>query len=280
VTAPKPSLLRRIGSRVRSELGLPLPWISHALLGRDFVVRAGTLHHKVDYDDAWLYACAKHSEVMFDVGANVGQSTLLALRSPRIKQVVMIEANWEALSVAADNLIRNNLSAKARFIGAFAAEASNASIDFWTVGTGAAGSMFQGHAVTASKAGSVTTVPTITLDDVCDGLQITPDLVKMDIEGAEAKALAGSTRLARKHAARFLVEMHSPPELPMARNAQLILDWSERVGYSAWYLSGGVLLASPDLIAHRGRCHLLLQPSDWPYPEWLVGIKQSAELVP
>ena len=280
MTAPKPTLLRRLETRVRYELGLPFPWVSQVLLGRELVFRAGTLRDDVDYDDAWLYACAKHSEIMFDVGANVGQSALMAFMSPRIKQVVMIEANWEALSVAAENLIRNNLSSKARFVGAFAAETSNASIDFWTVGTGAAGSMFQGHAVTASKHGSVTSVPTITLDDVCNGFQVVPDLVKIDVEGAEGKVLAGSVELAKKHRSRFFVEMHSPPELPMVRNAEIVLDWARSVDYSAWYLSGGVKIDTPTPIAHRGRCHLLLQPSSWRFPQWLVGIKQSAEIVP
>lgn len=280
MTAPKPSFFRRIETRVRYELGLPFPWVQHSFLGRDLVLRSGTLREEVDYDDAWLYACAKHAEVMFDVGANVGQSALMALHSAKLKQVVLIEANWEALSVAAENLIRNGMSAKARFVGAFAAESSDASVDFWTVGTGAAGSMFQGHAVTASRQGSVQSVPTVSLDDLCDQFAVVPDLIKIDVEGAEAKVLNGSKVLAGKRRSRFMVEMHSPPELPMETNAALVLAWAKELDYAVWYLSAGGRIDSPQPIKHRGRCHLLLQPAEWPYPDWLVGISQSAAIAP
>lgn len=278
MTAQKVSLIRRLERRVRSELGVPYPWVTKSFLGKDLIVREGTLIETPDYDDAWLYACLKNSKTMFDVGANVGQWSLVALSCAQVKQVVLVEANWKALAVAADNLIRNNLSAKARFVGAFAAEKSDASINFWTVGTGAASSMFQGHAVTAAKAGSMTTVPTVSLDDLCSGFELCPDLIKIDVEGAEAKVLTGATKLASRNQSRFFIEMHSPPELPMTENAALVLAWAKSHDYAAWYLSEGVRIETPDPIAHRGRCHLLVQPSSWPYPEWLRGIKQSANI--
>lgn len=278
MTSPKRNLLQRFEARVRYQLGLPFPWEKQSLLGHELVLRAGTLRSDQDYDDAWLYACLRHSECAFDVGANVGQSALMAMLCPNVKHVTLVEANCEALSVAAENLIRNGMSPRARFVCAFAAETSTDTMQFWTVGTGAAGSMFQGHAVTAAKRGSVQSVPTVTLDSLTDANAISPDFIKIDVEGAESKVLNGAKQLAKARRARFLVEMHSPPELPMERNAQLVLDWSQDVGYAAWYLSGETRLETPDAIKHRGRCHLLLQPDDWPYPTWLSGIKQSAAL--
>lgn len=275
---PKPKLLREIEVRVRSRLGLPSPWIVRSLLGQDLVVRWGTIRPETDYDDAWMYACLQHAEVMFDVGANVGGSALVGLLCPNIKQVVLIEANAEALSVAAENLIRNQLSARARFVSAFADEASDRTVDFWTIGTGAAGSMFEGAAVTAARQGTARRVPTTSLDELADRFALAPDFVKVDVEGAESNVLAGARAIARAAKTRFLVEMHSPPELPMAANAEKVLAWTKDVGYSAWYLSEGTKLDSPQPIAHRGRCHLLLQPASWMYPEWLRGIKQSTPL--
>lgn len=233
----------------------------------------------VDYDDAWIFECAKHAKIVFDVGANVGQSALLVLMCPNIEEVVLVEANQEALATAADNLIRNQLSARARFVGAFASDASNATVDLWTVGTGAAGSMYRGHAVSAASAGTVQQVRTTTLDEIAARYRLMPDLVKIDVEGAEAAVLEGSKRLVEHHKTRILVEVHSLPELSMARNASLLLDWAARVGYSVWYLAHGVKLESPELVQHRGRCHVLLQPRDWAYPDWLVGIAQSAKPV-
>ena len=278
VSLPKPALLRRIESSVRSRLGLPFPWVQSRLLGRQLTLREGTIRDDIDYDDAWFHACARHAEVVFDVGANVGQSALIAMLNPAVRQVVLVEANWAALSVAAENLIRNDLAERARFVCAFADEAANRTVQFWTVGTGAAGSMFEGHAATAASAGSSRQVPTTTLDDIGTLYGVVPDLVKIDVEGAEAKVLAGHKIGAVKNRTRYLVEMHSMRELTMADNATRVLDWCASVGHSAWYLSEGTKLTSPSTIAHRGRCHLLLQPAAWPYPEWLAKIPQSAPL--
>jgi FkbM family methyltransferase len=252
--------------------------VTRTLIGRQLTVRDGTFTETPDYDDAWLYACAQHSKIAFDVGANVGQSAMLMMLSQGVKRVVLVDANSDALAVAADNLIRNQFSISCQFVRGFAGEHSDATIDFWTVGTGAAGSIFKGHAHTAARAGSVRSVPTISLDKLSELYGVTPDFVKVDVEGAEHDVLLGSKRFASHRRTRFLVEMHSPPELPMERNAALVLEWAASLGYSAWYLSEAVKLDDPQRIARRGRCHLLLQPADWPFPEWLVGIKQSASL--
>jgi hypothetical protein len=64
----------------------------------------------------------------------------------------------------------------------------------------------------------------------------------------------------------------------MTVNASGVLRWCDETGYVAWYLANGARLESADRIASRGRCHLLLQPDEWPYPQWLTGIPQGAPL--
>ena len=272
------TIIRRLQSRLYQRLNLPFPWVSNALLGRELVVRDGTIPNRIDYDDAWFHACARHAKLVLDVGANVGHSALMALLCPNVEQIVLVEANWEALAVASQNLIRNQLSSRARFVNAFASDAGDQAIDFWTVGIGAAGSMYQSHAVTAARAKSVRRVPTVTIDELCTSFGLAFDFVKIDVEGAESKVLDGSRQLASRQATRFIVEMHSMPELTMEDNANRVLAWARSVGYAAWYLSAATRLESSDTMKHRGRCHFLLQPEAWPYPEWLVGIAQSAAL--
>jgi hypothetical protein len=61
-------------------------------------------------------------------------------------------------------------------------------------------------------------------------------------------------------------------------NTEAILNWCRRVRYRAWYLKEHAVLESTDQVKHRGRNHVLLQPQEWPFPDWLLGIPQSARL--
>jgi FkbM family methyltransferase len=263
-------LRRRLGFRPRV--------LDQTMLGRPVHTIEGTFGGPVDYDDAWILACTLHSSIVFDIGANQGDMAMLALLSPNVEHVVLIEPNPEALVIASSNIVRSQLSAKARFICAFASDSDDAVVKLWTVGSGAAGSLYSSHAKTAASAGSSIDVSTVTLDTLVDSLGLVPDFVKIDVEGAEGMVLAGAKRCAALQKTRFLVEMHSNAELPMAENANRILAWCAEQKYQAWYLAEGVPLRSSDAVRTRGRCHFLLQPASWPYPSWLEGVPQSAGL--
>jgi FkbM family methyltransferase len=216
---------------------------------------------------------------VYDVGPNIGQSTLLVLTSRTTEQVVLIEPNPVALGIAAENIFRNGFSQRTRFICAFAAASSGGKVKFYTVGFGSAGSAIRDFASTASASNTSLEVPNISLDDILAETGLLPDLVKIDVEGSEAGVLAGSVEIARKLRTTFIVEMHAGASLPMSDNAQMVMSWCDSVSYRAWYLKEHRPLASPDDIAGRGRCHLLLLPGDSTYPEYLRGIPQSGPLV-
>jgi len=241
-------------------------------------VREDCWRAEPDYDDAWVHACAAHARIVFDVGANVGYDALLILDSPGVEHIVLVDPNPAALALAAEHLIRNRLSAKARFVSGLVAAVAGETRSFWTVGAGAAGSVYRTHARTASRRQASLQVPTITIDSLCDTLGLVPDFIKVDVEGAESEVLGGAERCAQHGQTRWLVEMHSNLELPMRDNAARVLAWCASHGLTAWYLKQHTALRDPDDVAHRGRCHLLLQPAPWPYPEWLRGIPQKSVL--
>ena len=272
------NLADRVVSALRRLLGMPRRLVPVTLLGHRLQVVEGTHPNEADYDDAWFLACALHAEIVVDVGANMGDMALLALLCGSVRQIVLVDPNADALVIAGENLIRNRMSESVRFVCAFVSDVAGAKVRFWTVGSGAAGSMYAGHAKSASRAGQSTEVPTTTLDDIAASYHLAPDLVKVDVEGAEGLVLSGAKQCASQRRTRFLVEMHSNPELSMTANASKVLAWCAELGYSPWYLARGKRLESAEEIKDRGRCHLLLQPADWPYPEWLVGIPQSARL--
>ena len=118
-------------------------------------------------------------------------------------------------------------------------------------------------------------VPTTTIDILVAEQGWAPDFIKIDVEGAEAKVLAGACQTARTARPWFMVEMHSPPELPMLENAALVLDWCRQNGYTPWYMKEAAVMNRPEMIAHRGRCHLLLLPTDSAYPAELADISQG-----
>src|SRR4051794_31981893 len=91
------------------------------ILNKDYRVVDGSIREH-DYDDAWLLALGLHSDIIFDIGCNIGQSSLLLLYSDRVKQILLVDPNPAALSVAARNVIINKFSHKARFVSSFVAD--------------------------------------------------------------------------------------------------------------------------------------------------------------
>ena len=264
---------RKLASGYRSLLKLPPPWVNEYIIDKEFMVREGTIRKNPDKDDGWLFACASLAHRIFDIGSNIGQAARLELYSASVEHVLLVDPNPLALSIAAENLILNGLCDRASFERSFISDNPSEEIEFFTVATGAAGSMFKQHAKTASRRGLHYKVHTNTIDKLVEKYGV-PDFIKIDIEGAESFALRGASYCMRQHKTRFLVEMHSNPDLPMSINAQKVKSICESVGYSAWYLSKNQELISADQLSTRGRCHLLLQPNDWAWPKIITKIAE------
>ena len=238
----------------------------------------GAAERQADYDEAWLLALAQHADRIFDIGCNIGRASLVMSYSDQVEQMLLADANPEALAIAAENMIHNGLSHKARFVCAFVSDQPGQMAILHTVGHGAAGSMYSGHAKSASQLGTQITVPTTTLDELVEMCGYLPDLVKIDVEGAELLVLKGAACLAQRGMTRFCVEMHSNPALPMKQNAANLIAWCQANAYSAWYLKTKIRLEAPEQIADRGRCHVLLLPKDQLFPAYLLGIEQGAPI--
>jgi len=246
--------------------------------GRKYNLTKGTFRLKADKDDAWLFELARHQKVIFDVGSNIGQAAILMLSHDNVEKIVLIDPNPKALSQAAENLIMNNLSGKAYFIPAFISDKVGDNVELYTVGVGAAGSTFRSFAKTANKVNSHFSVSTLTLDYISDHYNLIPDLVKIDVEGAEIDVLNGALKLASKHETVFFVEVHSGPELSITKNTELILDWCQKHNYKAWYLKEKSPLKVESILT-RGRYHTLLLPGTMGFLEYLEPIDEGAQII-
>jgi len=231
-----------------------------------------------DYDDAWILALGLHSKIVFDVGANIGKSAFLFFYGNSVQELFLIDPNPLALSIAAENMILNNLSRHVRFINTFVSDTENEKVKFYTIGSGAAGSMYKSHAKSAGKMNLFLQVQTCTIDSLILEYSVIPDLVKIDVEGAEAKVLQGATKLASHQQTKFMVEVHSSPELSIINNTNMIMEWCESNNYNPWYLKDKVILTGTEAIKERGRYHLLLLPKSFQFPSYLLAIEQRAPL--
>ncbi|MFN4198210.1 MAG: FkbM family methyltransferase [Flavobacterium sp.] len=183
--------------------------------------------------------------------------------------MLLVDPNPKALFIAHKNLIENNFIGKTSTFVSFVSNANDNEIDFYTIGHGAAGSIYKSHAETAASLNSLIKVKTVTLDFLSSYFDLTPDFVKIDVEGAEFQVLEGAKETVLSNKPKILVEMHSNKELTMYENTNNVLNWCQEVVYDAWYLTNKELLVTPEAVKKRGKCHLLLLPKGQLFPSYL-----------
>lgn len=248
------------------------------LCGKSLKIYPGSVRDKTDQDDAWWFALTRHHSEIYDIGCNRGYTALLALIHDSNKHMLLVDPNPEALVIASYNIIKNNLGSRVNYVSAFVSDTMNEEVQFYTVDSGAAGSMYASHAKTAAALDSFTYVKTVTLDYLYEFHNFAPSLVKIDVEGAEMQVMKGSKKLAKETNCLFFVEMHKLEHLGISQNTQFMLDWCLEMNYNAWYLKDAKVLESVDPVKHRGKFHLLLMPKGIDYPNYLKDIQQYSPL--
>ena len=249
------------------------------ILNNNYKVIRGTIRSKADYDEGWILFLSSKSKVVFDIGCNVGYSTLLISQSENVNNIVVVEPNPLSLSIAAENLILNDLVSNVVFIPKAAYGKSGHKIQLWTMpGPFAAASTNINFSKSGAIANNCIDVETITLDDIAETYNLWPDLVKIDVEGVEHSVLQGSSKIAKKMGTKFLVEVHSCDSLSIVENTEKILDWCKVNNFIAYYLCEHIELIDSKIIERRGRYHLLLMHRDDQYPDGLNKIHQSEDI--
>jgi len=250
---------------------------STSFLGATIFATRGAFFRKHEKDDAWLYLLARNHKNIVDVGCNIGQSSMLMLIGTE-NRLICVDPNPRALTVCAENLIYNRLSSQVNFVNAFVGEEEGREVKFFTIGAGAAGSMFSGFAKTASRLNKYISVKTRTLDSICKQVNFTPDLIKIDVEGAEQFVLRGIGESILKNKPTIFVEMHSGEELSIEENTKIVLTWCKQHAYQPFYLKNTAILSDPTIVSNRGRYHLLLLADGVRYPEYLMNVSENSTL--
>jgi FkbM family methyltransferase len=145
-----------------------------------------------------LVRTLRPGDVVWDIGANVGFFTLLAARLVRPGGcVVAIEPQPRNLELLWRHLVLNAVTGATVVEGAVSDAPGTAAFD-------TAGSPSMGH-LTAGE-GIAVTVHTI--DGLVAGGVPAPRVIKMDIEGAESRALAGAAHTLARHRPLLLLSTH------------------------------------------------------------------------
>ncbi len=146
--------------------------------------------------------CESRGYVAFDVGANHGIYTrLLAERFKKVYAFEPVQTNVDVLRGAVEGV--DNVTIVQRAVSDDTGETS------LCVNPGNQG----GHTIALkvyanNPAWSHIVVPCVTIDDFCKLENVAPDLIKMDIEGAEDFAWDGAIHTLTNHDVKIILEVH------------------------------------------------------------------------
>jgi FkbM family methyltransferase len=221
--------------------GLVLPILQGKLRGKKWIVGAGEhgywlgsyeIHKRMAFEQA-----VKPHQVIYDIGANVGFYSLLAahLTGPQGKVYAFepLNRNVEFIRQHADLNRFSNIEVFAVAVSDRGGEA------YFDPGV----SIATGH---LSEIGSVK-VSLVRLDDLLSAGDImSPDIMKVDVEGAEHAVFQGAKKLVEAHRPIIFLDTHG-------RDVHdLTLKFLEGYGYQFTILDNRPLSAAKELIARPG----------------------------
>jgi len=159
---------------------------------------------ETDFPDAFVRE-VKAAHCLWDIGANWGFYCLLASRHrPAGARIFAFEAHPRtARQLRAQ--VRVNAISGAQVLHAAIGDREG-TIEF----TDSGGSQVQKLAALAEPGSRTIRVPMWTIDAACARLGATPDLVKIDVEGAEVGVVRGGLETLRRHHPTLLIEVHAP----------------------------------------------------------------------
>jgi FkbM family methyltransferase len=169
----------------------------------------------------WIDRTMRDSDVLFDVGANIGVYTLYAaFRHPHCR-VIALEPEYSNLHLLRDNVVDNALTGRVSIYAVAVSDRTRLSYLHVQNLTPGAALHFEAHK-TGAGAAVAEGVFSQSLDDFCAETGLQPNCIKVDVDGNEAKVLAGAAATLRHPALRsLLIELPEDAAERAACEAQL-----------------------------------------------------------
>ncbi len=222
-----------------------------------------------DRDYAVLQALARDKRCVLDVGANVGLTTLVMSATMATDgRIIAFEASEDACSLIRANAALNGLADRVLVVNALIAERSGLTLDFYGDAASGSASIIPGylaHHRPLRKA-------TLALDEFIAHSNIVPELIKIDVEGAELQAIAGLAQTMQTIRPILFVELHTWGDVTAAGTAARLLPQLATLDYCMVYLRTGKLVTDAAALAGRGRCHVLICPCESPLLDQLAAL--------
>jgi FkbM family methyltransferase len=193
----------------------------------------------------FLRANLRAGATFVDVGANIGYFTLLASRLVGERGTVLaVEPSQRNLSRLCEHLWINRTSNVMVSATAAGRRHGLAMISFPTYNNAGAATLRNVSTVQPQRA------LVSPLDDVFDAQALSPDLVKIDVEGYELEALAGMERMLRRCRPVVICELTASFLADLGQSPRDLLAFMESCGYrcetltAAGSLGAGAALSS------------------------------------
>ena len=173
-------------------------------------------------------------KLFVDVGASLGQFTKLANDYMDNGLIISVEADPIRFARLESNCNNWSKKGKNKIIPIHGAITEKKEIvRFQTTNSNISGGLYR-HQIKETELNPVLTwneieVQGTTLDELCEGR--VPDLIKMDIEGAELKALKGSQGILKSRKTFFVIELHSFEEVGGNKNIYQCKQYMKKSGY-------------------------------------------------
>jgi FkbM family methyltransferase len=188
-------------------------------------------------ETALLQLLLRSGMTFVDVGANWGYFSLAAARMVGpAGRVVSVEADPRACRTLRANVTRNGLDAVAVLEMAASDGPGTLQLQEYEADASDSGSYGVAATTTVVEGGRAFTVAARALDDALDDAGVDRvDLLKMDIEGGEARALAGlRRRLAGRRIDRILLEVHPHHLRDQGSSAEAVVGELRAHGFNVY----------------------------------------------
>jgi FkbM family methyltransferase len=157
-----------------------------------------------------LRGLLRENIVMYDVGAHIGFYSLPAARLGA--QVVAFEPDPETAARLRAHVERNNLSQRIKVVEAALWSVSDSLVSFRTGLPRSQGGISCGDCRPVVATGPFIQVMAVRLDDFLAAGGPAPQLIKVDVEGAESEVLNGAADTIRVCRPSLIIEVHTPDE--------------------------------------------------------------------